>query len=180
MKKKTTKYYILALLILVFAAPGIGAYLFFSHPSWLGESRTNKGLLLTEPVKLPLMPGNDKWRIVYWTPINCKKACLNQLDVLARVRLALGRKLYQVDQLLVLGNESRIPASTIAEDLKVKDFRINQLSVRDTKRVKQISEQSKIFIMNPDNYLILSYKSGVNPDDVYKDLKLLINTTESN
>lgn len=180
MKKKTTKYYILSLLILVFAAPGLCAYLFFSHPTWLGESRTNKGSLLTQPVKLSSVQGQEKWRIVYWTPTNCKTACLAQLDVLARVRLALGRKLYQVDQLLVLGKEGQVPTLNDAEALKVKDFRINQLSARDTQRVKQVSEHSKIFIMNPDNYLILSYKSGVNPDDVYKDLKLLINTTESN
>jgi hypothetical protein len=180
MKKKITKYYTLLLLVLVFSAPGICAYLFYNHPSWLGESRTNKGMLLASPLKLSSVQSEKKWRIVYWAPTDCKHACLNQLDVLARVRLALGRKLYQVDQLLALGNEVEMPSPAMEYDLKTKDFKIEQLSAMDTKQVTHISERSKIFIMNPDNYLILSYKSGVKPEDIYKDLKLLINTNESN
>lgn len=35
------------------------------------------------------------------------------------------------------------------------------------------------FLADPNNYLILSYSPQVNPDDVYKDLKLLLNTTEN-
>jgi hypothetical protein len=42
-----------------------------------------------------------------------------------------------------------------------------------------LSSQSKVYLANPDKYLILSYQSQVDPDDIYKDLKLLLNTTET-
>ena len=180
MNRKINKYCILTLLVLVFAAPGIIAYMFYSHPWWIGSSRTNKGVLLKHPIKLTSIEKKEKWHIILWAPKHCNEACLGQLDILARVRLALGRKLYQVDQMLMLGEESLSLSAPIEELLKTKDFKINILSEADTQRIKQISKRSQIFIMNPDNYLVLIYKSNANPDYVYKDLKLLINTSELN
>jgi hypothetical protein len=178
MKKQKTKFYIVALLISAFAAPGVAAYLFYKNPSWLGSSRTNKGLLLTPAVELTSVKGQSKWRLIYWTPEACEARCLNQLDVLARVRLALGRKLYQVDQQLVLGVNGTV-SSTLEQELNTHDVTAVQLSSADEQQVKSLVAEPQIFIMNPDNYLVLSYKSGVNPNDVYKDLKLLLNANET-
>lgn len=65
MRKQTSKYYILLLLIVVFVAPGVAAYLFYQHPSWLGSSRINKGTLLNPPVLLNTLEGKSKWRIIF-------------------------------------------------------------------------------------------------------------------
>jgi hypothetical protein len=178
MKKQTTnKYYVLTLLICLFAAPGIAAYVFYNHPSWLGGTRVNKGVLLSSPVELTSVAGKTKWRLIFWSPSTCAKACLKQLDILARVRLALGRKFYQVDQQLVLGMDSFL-SSAMKKKLEAKDFKVHKLSDMDIVQLKNLSEQPHVFIMDPNNYLVLSYKSGVNPDDIYKDLKLLLNTSE--
>lgn len=180
MKKKTSKFYIVLLLITVFAAPGITAYLFYTHPSWLGGSRINKGDLLAKPVLLTSVEKTNKWRILYWSATGCKRTCLKELDILARVRLALGRRLYQVDQMLVMGSQALKLSSDLDQKLQINDFKIRKLSVEDTQRLDDIDSKEHVFIMNPDNYLVLSYTAGANPDDVYKDLKLLLNTTESN
>lgn len=178
MKKNVSKYFILLLLALMFAAPGVIAYFFYNHPSWLGTSTVNKGTLLKPPSVLSALDDKSKWRIIFWTPDVCDKACLTQLDVLARVRLALGRKLYQVDQWLILGDKAPPLPKETAALLKEQDFHMAQLSPTETKKMTLLAEQSNIYLANPDKYLILSYQSQVNPEDIYKDLKLLLSTSE--
>ncbi len=178
MKKQVTKYYILLLLATMFAAPGIAAYLFYQHPTWIGSAKVNKGSLLTPPVALSSLSNHTKWQIVLWSPSVCEQACLKQLDMLARIRLALGRKLYQVDQRLILGDEHSPITDKMKSVLKERDFQVVQLSSDDKRKLNALSSDTKIFIANPDNFLILSYQSQVNPDDIYKDLKLLLSTSE--
>lgn len=45
-EKQISKHYILLLLVLIFATPGIAALMFYKHPSWLGTAKINKGTLL--------------------------------------------------------------------------------------------------------------------------------------
>ena len=178
MKKQVTRYYILLLLATMFAAPGISAYLLYQHPNWVGSTKVNKGALLSPPITLNALGNQAKWQIIFWSPDACKQTCLKQLDMLARVRLALGRKLYLVDQQLILGDEHSALNEKIKSALKERDFHVTQLSGDDKIKLNTISSEPQIFIANPDNFLILSYQSQVNPEDVYKDLKLLLSTTE--
>lgn len=178
MKKPTTKYFTLIILVFLFAAPGVAAYLFYSHPSWLGSTRTNKGNLLDYPVELASIPKKEKWRVLFWTPQACDTNCLQHLEKLARVRLALGRKLYLVDQVLVADKNTTEQAS-LEQELKARDFTMQLLSEKDQQQLEQLSKESRIFIMDPDNYLVLSYQADVKPDDIYKDLKLLLTTYET-
>lgn len=180
MTKQVSKYSILLLLAIMFAAPGISAYIFFKHPDWLGSTTVNKGTLLKQPELLPQLGSNAKWRIILWSPADCDVACLKQLDVLAKIRLALGRKLYYVDQWLVLGDDAASLSQETTDLLKTQDFNITQLSSQEQEKVTVFSGQPRVFLVNPDNYLILSYDAQVNPDDVYKDLKLLLNTGNKN
>lgn len=180
MKTQSNKYYVVLLLIIMFAAPGIAAYVFYQHPSWLGSTRVNKGTLLSPPVVLKGLEGEKKWRIVFWAPNACDSACKNQLETLAKVRLALGRKLYQVDQVLVLGDKAAALSAKEQSALKEIQFQVVQLSAAETSAHEGLLTEPKIFLADPNNYLILSYVSLVKPDDVYKDLKLLLNTTEKN
>jgi hypothetical protein len=178
MKKQVTKYYILLLLATMFAAPGIAAYVLYQHPDWVASTKVNKGTLLSPPVTLSSLGNQSKWQIIFWSPGACKQTCLKQLDMLARVRLALGRKLYQVDQQLLLVDEHSALTKKTKSALKERDFHITRLSEDDKIKLNALSSDPQIFIANPDNFLILSYQSQVNPEDVYKDLKLLLSTTE--
>lgn len=178
MKTQSTKYYVLLLLMVMFTAPGIAAYIFYQHPSWLGSAKINKGTLLDPPVVLQALVGQTKWSIVFWSPKVCDTYCLNQLNTLARIRLALGRKLYQVDQWLILGDKTPPLSKEAKSILKELGFQVSQLPAAVANGT--LSSEAKVFLADPNNYLILSYSSLVNPDDVYKDLKLLINTTEKN
>ena len=179
MKKQATKYYILLLLASMFAAPGIAAYLFYQHPNWLNGSKINKGTLLTPPVALKDFDKHAKWRIVLYSSDQCKQDCLEQLNLLSRVRLALGRKLYLVDQWLIFGDKAPSDAEDIKHVLQEQDVHVARLSSIDTKQFERLSPKASVFLVNPDSYLVLGYQAGANPDDLYKDLKLLLNTTEN-
>ena len=177
MKKKLSRYYVLGLLALMFAAPGIAALIFYQHPSWLGASKVNKGTLLNPPIVWNALNSKEaKWRIVFWNPQACDELCLKRVNMLARVRLALGRKLYQVEQSLVLSSDAIPLSDTVKAILKEQDFHVMYLSQQLAKPLNATEPQ--IFIANPENYLILAYKPQVNPEDIYKDLKLLLNTAE--
>ncbi|HAU1182615.1 TPA: hypothetical protein JBI17_07690 [Legionella pneumophila] len=176
--KKPYKYMTLLLLVVIFTAPGITAYLFYKHPSWLGTSKVNKGILLSPPIALKPLDSSAKWRIIYWNPNSCDKTCLKQLNMLGRVRLSFGRKLYQVDEWLLLSNKDSLIAEELKPILKEQDIHVAALSLTEMSKLSTLYPEAKIFIANPDNYLILSYQPGCNPGDIYKDLKLLLNTTE--
>lgn len=180
MKKNSTKFGILFLLALLFAAPGITAYLFFQHPNWLGASTVNRGTFLKPPQLLTALGvHNNKWHILFWSPKDCDNACLKQLDTLARVRLALGRKLYYVDQWFVLGEKATTLTAEEKTLLHELDFQFIQLAALKDKQNHNLPAEPAVFLVNPDNYLILKYKSEVAPDDVFKDLKLLVNAAEN-
>lgn len=179
MKKQTTKYYVLLLLLAMFAAPGIAAYIFYQHPDWLSAAKVNKGTLLNPPVLVKALEGQDKWRVVYWTPSACDADCLKQLDILARVRLALGRRLYQVDQWLILSDKAPSLSPDAQSTVKALGFQVAHLSAEDVQAEDALFSKAQVFLADPNSYLILSYPSLANPDDVYKDLKLLLNTTEN-
>lgn len=176
MNKSISKYYTLLVLVFVFAAPGVAAYLVYTHPSWLGNARTNNGHLISQTTQLTSLEKKDKWRLILWTPTSCSESCLQQLDRLARVRLALGRKLYLVEQMLLVDKNNRKTISDFETELKSKDFKIQVVSVADKQRLDSLTSKSKIFIMDPDNYLVLSYSINANSADIYKDLKLLLTT----
>lgn len=178
MKKQLSKYYILLLLAIMFAAPGISAYIFYHNPSWLGASKINKGTLLSPPVVLKTLDDQSKWRIVFWNPGVCEQACLKKLNMLSRIRQALGRRLYNVDQWLILGDKVSSISDNVKVILKEQDFHVAELSPDEMSKLVTTASEPQIFIANPDNYLILSYKAQANPDDIYKDLKLLLNTAE--
>ena len=172
-------YLILILLALVFVAPGLSAYFFYTHPNWLGSTTTNKGVLLDPPVLLaPLGKPGPKWRLVLWSPAPCDATCITQLDKLARIRLALGRRLYDVKVQLVLGHQAPQVSKDLLKTLQDRD--IDELKLSDDEQASMPVLQSHlaIFISNPDHYLVLAYQPTVEPGDIFNDIKQLLNITE--
>lgn len=175
MKKPMSKCSVLLLLTILFMAPGFAAYLLYQHSTWIG-TKTNKGRLLSPPIAFSFFKETAKWHIVFWQPSVCKKACMQQVDLLARVRLALGRKLYQVDQWLILGDTDAEPSTKLKQILAERDFNVGYWPSAKMDHLFKRNSPAAIFLVSPENYIILSYALNAKPDDMYKDLKLLLNT----
>jgi hypothetical protein len=187
MKASHRRYAVLWLLALVFIAPGVAAYFFYTHPQWLGHATTNKGSLLTHPlfisslketsvIKPNALSKGLTWKLVVWSPTACNEECINQLDKLARIRLALGRRLYHVTQELLLGANTPLPAPKLMAILQERDIHVVRLQEKEQRST--LPAKITIFIANPENYLILAYQSTVKPDDIFHDMKHLLTTTD--
>lgn len=164
---------ILVLLVVLFAAPGLSALFVYYHPQWLGTGTINKGTLLSPPIELTELGSDAKWHLIFWSPQVCEASCLEQLDKLARVRLALGRRLYNVNLSLLLGSNVEVP-TTIQGQLDGLQVKTNKLSSDASINALAHYQAPRLFISNPDNYLVLAYPQDVQPDDVFHDIKLLL------
>lgn len=166
-------------LALVFIAPGVLAIIFYLNPSWLGEASMNKGTLLAPPQKLALLPETkEKWHLTVWCPAGCDARCLSLLDEMARVRLALGRRLYQVDLWLLQKEDTAQCTKDVAEMLKTQAIEARYLSAQEQQDLTPFQDEPRVFLADPEQYLILQYEARGAAQDVFQDLKRLLNTRE--
>lgn len=167
MNDKTKPKLIILLLALLFILPGISAIYVYYNQGTFGLTKTNKGDLLIPPVKVALSPHIEKWQIVLWSPKGCDTTCLLKAEELAKVRLALGRRLYEVNNLLVVAENSKPISPEISHKLQQIDFNI-------TKSSAMPQAKSQIYLMSPEGYLILSYAEKEDLRDLLFDLKKML------
>jgi hypothetical protein len=178
--KLTYRYpVILFVLVLLFALPGISALFLFAHPQWLPAGNTNKGHLLQPSVFLHMPVQDKKWQLLFWAPDGCETQCLTQLDKLARVRLALGRRLYHVHVTLLRPAKSQLLSATTLQFLKERTISSIDLSFDESTQLLHMAANAALFIANPDGYLVLSYAADAEADDVFHDIKQLLTVKES-
>lgn len=178
MKKTKNQKLALIILALMFAAPAPIAYLFFKHPQWLG-AHTNKGELLKPAVSLSAINNREKWHLLLWHPGTCESVCSQQLDKLARVRLALGRRLYEVEQWLVIRDTDPALPEPLLNTLHEQDIHVLRLGETQGQVIEKLTGEDRVFIADPNNYLILSYSLTAKSEDIFHDLKQLLTTVET-
>lgn len=175
MKTVRRNYIVLLLLCVIFAAPGLSAYLFYAHPTWLQQGTTNRGELLNPSLRLSIPEiSTSKWAMVLWQPRACDKACIKQLDKLARVRLALGRRLYSLQLILLLNKNAPELSKGLEKILKERDIQVSILAYDDKKTEHDLGGDSRVFIASPRHDLILAYALTANPGDIYHDIQKLL------
>lgn len=168
MKRISRHSLVLLLLAFVFLAPGLTALYFFKHPQWLSQQTTNRGQFVKPPLPIhALRQFSHKWHLVLWSPSHCGQECQRLIDQLANIRLALGRRYYDVDQVLLTREES--PRLTGRLEKKLVNHGIEVL-----RTPRDCSPDTTIYIANPDGYLVLSFAKSAEADDVYQDLKQLL------
>ena len=172
MKMARREWFVLLILFLVFIAPGILAYCFYTNPQWLRAPSTNKGALLNPPLQTTWR-GNNKWQLILWNPTACETTCAQQVDKLARIRLALGRRLYEVDQWLVL-NENTAILPAINTMWHEQGIRVVRLSQQNKAHLPLLANKPLVLIANPADYLILTYAVPANAEGIFHDIKRLM------
>jgi len=171
------KNLILLILVILFVLPGASAWLLYSHPQWLKAASTNKGTLLKPSPRVNELGNRAKWRLIFWQNGDCKKKCLAQLDRLARIRLALGRRLYEVDEVLLQPVQSHTNDVEVDKLLQEHDIRVMHLPMARQDPV--LADKAQFFIASPDNYLVLKYPVQVKSEAIYQDIKKLLNNPGS-
>lgn len=173
MKKKR---WIVLFLILLFVAPGCVAYYFYMHPQHLGAT-TNQGTLLTPPVHVNVAWTSNRWRLVAWCPNPDDTRCEPVLDALSRVRLALGRRLYDVDVVLLLPAEVDLTAWKArhhALNARLHDQDLHVQPLQNDADVSKLGTQAMIYLVDARQYAVLKYSLDAPLDAMYHDLKKLL------
>lgn len=161
---------IIGLLLCLFTAPGMIAYIVYLHPGWI-SARTNHGQLLQPAPELAHLPRGEKWQLLYWTPQTCAQDCLQRLDDLAKLRLALGRRLYAVDLVLATQSPRNSVSQTAQNLLEEIDAHWAQLS---DKEADILGYQPAIYLVNPKGYVILAYAKDQPVKDIFQDLQKMV------
>jgi hypothetical protein len=110
------------LLALLFIGPLAAAWmLYFGLQGWKPQGSTNHGVLIQPPVALPEAriadSGPDdsdgdlhgRWTMLYLDGGDCGEDCLRALDLSARVRLALGRRMVRVQRVYIAEGPGALP-----------------------------------------------------------------------
>ena len=168
----------LLVLVLIFIAPGLVAYEYYVHrPQSI--LTTNQGRLLRPPVLLTLPFSGARWRMVLWRPHGCKHACARQLDHLARVRLALGRHLYNVDVVLLISSQHKLNTwqkehKTLSKRMQEHGLLTMMASKDDLELRAVFGDTSGVFLVSPHKYAILAYPARNFSDAIFHDLKHIL------
>lgn len=129
---------------------------------------TNQGKLMNQEVRVFDASQEKTWRLVYVVDHNCDAACLKSLDTLARVRLALGRRLYHLSLWLFISDASTQQPENLVETLKNMDIHIKTLAKRPASL-----EKSSVWVVNDEGEVVLTYPDTAKPKAIYADLKRL-------
>ncbi len=180
------KFSIIALAVL-FLAPVIVAIVMNSKLiDYSPDSFKNRGDFIKPPIKITdkesLKPYEEFWTVVYSHTGNCADECLKMLDTLYRIRLTKGHKMKQV-KLLVLhpeDNKLSIPKqyTSIEQQSYFQTDEINKV-------LTNLSNQSLgggkgLYLLAPEGFLMMSYPKDFEPQDVIKDLGLLLRARKNN
>lgn len=162
------------ILMLIFLLPGLAAQYVYHHPDLIPAATTNKGHLVREQIKL-VFPGDaDKWHLAYWQAGQCETQCLAALDKLTRIRVALGRRYYQVDQWLLLAKAPTALPAALRHQLADQEIQRYTIDSNQQKTNPYLQDRQGILLISPGHDLVLTYAANVNPKDVFEDLKHLL------
>jgi len=181
MTPQTRKRIGLVLIVLLFAAPIITAYV-LNAVGWRPSGMRNYGTLIEPPQDLGtarflLDDGTSlAWKDADWSFTlialpgpDCAQKCLARIDELRRARLTLNQNAYRA-RVVVL--DANVPASAI-EAMKPVE-RARDADEKLAKYRPAASDDIAAVLIDPHGFLILSYPAGYDGNLLKKDLARLI------
>jgi len=185
---RRTFFVVLAL----FFAPLLVAFFLYYGTGWRPMGGTNKGELISPAVPLPEVPlktaqgGNTDstllrktWTLVYLSQSECNESCQVAVRAMRNVRQLLGKDMSRTAATMLLSGEcceeAFIKTNSDITLVRVDDEAGNKLLASFPVLDGVAALQSgRIFMVDPLGNLMMSYKPGVDPRDIYKDLKKLL------
>lgn len=168
-----TRVVLLALLIL-FLSPGIIAIYAYQHPEKLMVSLTNHGTFIKPPIMVNFLEESKHWHIVFYETQQCTLQCLNRIDEIARVRLALGRKLYQIDFDVWLAPTASDFTAEEKQVLNSINVKFKKMTCDDEYLLGKISKEPQIYLIAPGGNIVVKYPPNVESKALFHDLNVVL------
>ena len=172
MKNKNLTLLLLAVLFLI---PVLVAHQLSRHPEWIqGINPTNYGTFVDKPMVWH-HKGDEKrpWQLVLWQNNPCDKQCLQQLDELARIRLAMGRKVYLMNIWLFCPEDVKLSADEI-QRFQQQDIHVAYASSKEQVQWNHVFATHPIVLVSPEHKTLMMYDFNPNPKKMYHDFQLLM------
>ncbi len=177
-------------MIVVFAAPILGAWFFYLNPEYLPSSQSNRGELI-EPMlqvtadmglqdadgnSLDMQPLEGKWTLVSLNKAPCEQDCRDKLISLRQIRLALGETSRHVERLQITVGAQRAPAVEA-------DFDGMYSALADDRLLAALGQGdaalNRIYILDPMGNLMMRYAPDASPKDTLKDMERLLKASKN-
>lgn len=177
----------------MFFVPFLTAWLLTYH-DWRPSGTTNHGSLI-EPVRSVTSHGlvgvdesnltddffYGKWTLVFVGRAACDEGCQSALYTIRQVRLALGKDMGRVQRLYVLAESNQHKDDTFLAShpgLEVASANRGWLRTFSLSEEEAAPEQ-RIFVVDPQGYLMMHYAAKAEPKGILKDLKRLLKASRA-
>ena len=124
---------------------------------------------------------SGKWSVVMFVDGTCAAPCLEKLEHTEEMRLLLNKDAHRIQRLLVFPSEAStdLPITQLREENS--DIRIVKASPRwrGTFAIDGVEPMSsgRLFVVDPQGFLMMFYAPDVSPRLILKDLKRLLKTS---
>jgi hypothetical protein len=175
MEKMKRNLLVLSVLVLIFSIPWMIAYQLSKHPEWMKNLHpTNYGTWVKQPVTWQEpVPNQRHWQLVLWQDKACTISCMKQLDLLGRVRLAMGRKVMLMNIWLYLPSDYPLTDEQM-RNLSEHDILVAYANKSQQALWTQTFSKAPIVLFSPENKALLMYNSSFEPKKIYHDFQRLI------
>jgi hypothetical protein len=183
MQLKNKNRLTILVVFLLFAIPVVVAYVLGSGMiEFNPDSTKNHGVFISPPVKpadytdadwVNTLP--DHWTLIYRTPDVCDEACFEWEDKLHRFNLTLAQNADKLE-LMLLARDFDFSREDPFKHIK-KVATLGETTLNDV--FDDLSEQSfgqgeGLYVVAPEGYLMMAFTPDNEPQDIIKDLKLLV------
>lgn len=171
---KNKKHIQIILLVVVFIIPTFVAYFLTKNPSLMQASATtNYGEWVPKTIPWPLEDKKRPWQLVLWQSKGCQDECMRQIGELAKIRLAMGRKVFDLNLWVVVPQRYQLKGEHI-KFLQNHDIQVGYFDEGIEKQWNEIIANTPIVLINPEKEALLMYPLNPQPKRLFHDLQLLI------
>ena len=183
----------IVLVVLLFVSPLFLSWYVFNHTDFLEARGTSNNGDLIVPVRpigdLALIdPYNNerndsiygKWNLVYVTDY-CEKQCEENIYIIRQTHLSMDKHSLRVQKVLLLTEQPIDQIKSLLTNYRgqqiINNENINVHDVVEKFRLNKADnplEANRLYIVDPLGNLMMSYEPGINPRNIYKDLKKLL------
>jgi hypothetical protein len=177
------------LLAVLFLGPLAAAWIMYFDPGgWRPSGGANHGILVEPPVPLPDVQiaeegpdGSDgdlrgRWTMLYLDGGQCSDRCRMALDISARTRLALGRRMPRVQRVYIAEGPEAAPELPDSQaDLMVASASTHDLTDLLAALPEDLPRDgSEILLVDPLGNLMMRFPLDIEPKGMLEDIKKLL------